>query len=194
MNNFKMTNCRICGEPVAKNASKCPHCGAHTPNRSTLVAAIIALCFIGFILILLVISSGEDTSGASSNQTTQTVRNTVSSTEPEPVQYIEVTAEALWTAYQENEVNADLLYGSKLLSITGTITNIGKDIASAAPCVSLDSGNAYGINPIQCFFPKNGSETEQLAALSDGDVITIYGKCTGVFLVNVQLSKCSLNP
>lgn len=187
----KMVDCRVCGASVAKNANKCPHCGAHTPNKKNFNAAIVGIILIGVWVIIMILTAigGDDTNDAS--QATAQQPNPEASEEPIP-EYIEISAETLWTAYQDNEVKADLLYGEKLLAVTGTVTDIGKDIVTEAPCISLDSGNAYGLYPIQCFFPKNREQMEKLAALSDGDVVTIYGTCTGEFVTTVQLSRCYL--
>lgn len=197
MNNSKMTNCRICGGPVAKNANRCPHCGAGTPNQASFTAVIVLCVGIGLaaLLMILALSIPDDSeAGATQSQSAQAGNNTASPTETEAVQYIEVTAETLLYDYKANEVNADLLYEGKLLAVTGTIINIGKDTLSDSPCVSLDGGEKYSLNQVQCFFSKKSGDLEQLAALSDGDTITIYGKCTGSFISNVQLSKCSLVP
>lgn len=187
-----LTPCRVCGEFVAKSAKKCPYCGVHTPNKNNFVAAILAIIIFGvwLFVILLSVDSSESFDNAKQAATSQQSTPVVSEA-PTP-EYIEVTAEQLWTAYEGNQVNADLLYGDKLLSVTGVITDIGKDILTDAPCVSLDSGNSYGLYPIQCFFPKNGEQTEQLAILSDGDIVTIYGTCTGEFITTIQLSECYL--
>lgn len=196
MKNSKMSNCRVCNLPVAKSANKCPHCGARNPNKSENALVTVSLVLVISLVIILVVAicigissddAGTSTDSGSSSAQTQTP-------EDDPVQYIEVTAPELWDAYQGNEVNADLLYRDKLLAVTGTITDIGKDVLTDAPCVSLDIDSSYNLYPIQCFFQKNGNETEQIAALSKGDAVTIYGKCTGVSLVNVQLTKCTLVP
>lgn len=189
-----LVGCRACGAPVAKTANRCPHCGAHTPNPKNFKAGIAAVVIIGVWVIIMIFAAGsssETPSAVEHPPTSNTSSPAVESKEPE---YIEITAEALWSAYEANEVNADLLYGGRLLAVTGTITDIGKDIVTDAPCISLYSGSAYNLYPIQCFFPKYGDQTELIAALQNGDVVTIYGTCKGESLVNVQLSNCQLAP
>ena len=105
---------------------------------------------------------------------------------------ITISAADLWAAYKENTVNADALYKDKILVVAGTIQNIGQDIVTKAPCISLETNDGYGLYPIQCFFPKDGEQTDLIAQLNDGDYITIVGECDGVPLAQVQLSDGSI--
>lgn len=111
---------------------------------------------------------------------------------PTPIAPISISAEDLWKAYDDNKVNADSLYKDELLAVSGTIIDIGQDLVTKAPCVSLDTGDSIGLYTVQCFFPKNGEQDDLIAALSDGDYITIYGTCEGTPILKVQLSKCYL--
>lgn len=112
---------------------------------------------------------------------------------PTPIAPISISAEDLWNAYDENKVNADNLYKDELLAVSGTIIDIGQDLVTKAPCISLDTGDSLGLYAVQCFFPKNGEQDDLIAALSDGDYITIYGTCNGTPILQVQLSKCYLS-
>ncbi len=184
-----LVECRACGEYVAKNAKKCPNCGAKHPNKANHTAYTICSVIVVITVILVAIaafSGGSSSSDGSSQGGT-------SNADKQAPEYVAIDATALWTAYHENEVNADNLYKGKLLAVTGVVEDIGKDAITDAPCVSLESGSDFEFYPIQCFFPKNGSESDQLAALSDGDTITIYGRCTGKSVFYVQLSNCSLS-
>lgn len=193
-----LVECRACGEYVAKDARKCPHCGVRTPNRQAKTlqsfAAVLLIVFFGLIILIAITAAGSDSNDAKSAANNSNLPQEAISPSPsdDTPPYIEVSASQLWNAYKENEVNADLLYKDKLLAVTGKISNIGKDVVSEAPCVSLDSGDSYGLYPIQCFFPKSGEQTELLASLSNGDTVTIFGTCTGNFLTVVQLSDCYL--
>jgi hypothetical protein len=131
--------------------------------------------------------------GPSLNQSTtmptQPSANQVEGTQPEE---ITISATSLWVAYKENAVNADALYKDKVLVVTGTIQNIGQDVLTKAPCISLETNDGYGLYPIQCFFPKDGDQTDLIAQLKDGDYITIAGECNGIPLAQVQLTKCTI--
>ena len=54
--------------------------------------------------------------------------------------------------------------------VTGTIQNIGQDVLTKAPCISRETNDGYGLYPIQCFFPKDGDQTDLIAQLKDGAV------------------------
>lgn len=127
---------------------------------------------------------------------TEPTRSATSTGSTEPAQesntpaFIPVSAEELWTAYSENAVNADRQYKDQLIAVTGTISDIGQDLITKAPCISLESGNDFGLYAVQCFFPKNGEQEDFIASLSDGDSVTIIGECKGIPVANVQLSNC----
>lgn len=189
----KLVECRICGEYVAKDAKKCPNCGTKRPNKSH-HAAYIACSVIVVITAILIVAIAASSAGANGEPAGEASQSSgANAVDKETPEYVAVDATALWTAYVDNEVNADNLYKGKLVAVTGVVTNIGKGAITDAPCVSLESGSDLGLYPIQCFFPKNGSETDQIAALSDGDTITVYGRCTGKSVFYVQLSSCSLS-
>ena len=133
--------------------------------------------------------SNDRPSPHQSNISTQLDNNLTPDSQPEE---ITISATDLWAAYKENTVNADALYKDKILVVTGTIQNIGQDIVTKAPCISIETNDGYGLYPIQCFFPKNGDQTDLIAQLKDGDQIVIAGKCDGIPLAQVQLTKCSI--
>lgn len=177
----KLIECKTCGGEIAQSASICPHCGARQHRAAYAICGVLlAISFFFLVLAVLAIFNGE-------NSNTEAAQN-ISDTE-----YISISAVDLWGAYSENAVNADSTYKNEYLAVTGTIIDIGQDLATKAPCISLDTANGgICLYPIQCFFPKNGDQEEQIASLSDGDVITIYGKCSGVPLAQVQLTGCRL--
>lgn len=191
-----LVECRVCGEYVAKNAKKCPSCGAKNPSKAQHKASIACSIVVAVTLILIVAVVAGAIGGSETTSTSGTSNPEASASAPkqsDAPDYIVADAEDLWKAYDENEVNADNIYKGNFVALTGTISNIGTDAFSGAPCVSLESGDEFGLYPIQCFFPKNGSETDAIAALADGDTVTIYGKCTGKAVLYVQLTGCSLS-
>lgn len=178
----KLTKCKTCGAEIAKSANVCPHCGANATFRKPLVIiGLIIWCMAVFFMVRAcdVIGGGEDRTAPSS------------SGDSESSQRITVSASDLWQAYTDNKVNADNLYKDKTLEITGVIVDIGTDMLLDDPCVSLKSGDQLGIYPVQCFFTDD-KHNEQVAALKDGDSITIVGRCTGAQIANIQLTDCSL--
>lgn len=191
----KIVKCKTCGAEIAKTANVCPHCGGkqHTGAK---VACVIIVLFAFFSIIGVIAGTSDTTAsngdvGASSSSASDTVQDTYSEPkESKKEEVIEVSAEDLYAAYKENTVNADALYKNKTLSVTGMITNIGQDAITKKPCVNLSVGDDFDFYPIQCFF---GKSSDELAALRDGDVVTITGKCIGYSVFFVQLSSCELS-
>lgn len=176
----KMVKCKTCGKEIAKSAKVCPNCGAKQHQGVNIACGIIGLIMAFAIIGIVLSSTGGDTN------TTGTGGQTDAGQKAE---VIKISAEDLYSAYVENAVNADNLYKNKTIEITGTVTNIGQDAITKNPCISLASGDALNIYPVQCFF---SSSNDQIAALRDGDTVTIVGKCTGYSIAFVQLSGCKL--
>lgn len=96
-----------------------------------------------------------------------------------------VTAARLFADYEANEVAADEKYKGKVLVVTGTIEDIGKDFVDTM-YVTLRTDN--GIMSVQCRF--DDEHKFQLANTTKGQQVTLKGKCDGKF-GNVLLSDCS---
>lgn len=168
----KMVKCKACGADIAKTANRCPNCGARQHTLALTACVVIIVITIFSCCAILIFSPSS----------------TTSSNEQEPI--VSVSAEEIYSAYQENEVNADSLYNGNVISISGTISDITTEAISGDPCVCLDSGDSLGIYPIQCFF---GVEyAEKISGLSDGETITIIGECTGNNFGIIQLTGCSI--
>lgn len=135
-----------------------------------------------------IIASGGD--GECTFNKFETINGTGSASEITDV--ISVSSRSLWSAYEENRVNADAQYKDKLLSVTGTIVEITQDLVTKAPCVMLDGGDELGLYHVSCFFPKNYDHMDDIANLRDGMSITIIGTCDGVPIYDVQLTNCYL--
>lgn len=169
--------CPHCKKEVDIMASRCPHC--HGKIYVWTKGRKILLGFISFTIVILVFSS---LSGKSENTLTSSIEQT--STEPA----IKVTASKLASDYEANEVSADATYKGKILEVTGTIENIGKDILDT-PYVALSNGVQYSFTSIQCMFDK--SDQSQLTTLSKNTKITLRGKNSGK-LGNIILRECSI--
>jgi len=79
-----------------------------------------------------------------------------------------------------------LQYKGKVLQVSGTVGDIGKDITDSM-YVTLESGNM--IMSVQCFF--SDSHSDELASMRKGQHAEIRGKCDGKF-GNVILRGCQL--
>jgi hypothetical protein len=98
-----------------------------------------------------------------------------------------VSAQQLYNQYEANEVEADNRYKGKVISVTGVIGDIGKDITDNA-YVLLSSGDLFGMFGVQCFFDE--SEEQNFGSLRTGQQLTIKGRCDGKF-GNVFLKDCT---
>lgn len=96
----------------------------------------------------------------------------------------EISARDLYSEYEQNEVAADNKFKGKKLAVTGVIKDIGNDILNDS-YITLNTGNLIG--DVQCYLDKN-----EVAKLSKGQIVTVIGKCTGLF-GNVGLKNCKLH-
>ena len=137
-------------------------------NRSKhLVTAVL----VGFLIILAVGS-------------TDTEEETVAVKE-QAASYT-ISANAICSEYESNEVAADSKYKGKVIIVTGVIQDIGKDILDKAYIVVGGQGFLDGV---QCTFAE--SQNSVIAQLSKGKSVKVKGKVNGK-RGNVQLEKCSL--
>lgn len=102
---------------------------------------------------------------------------------------VNITAVDLHSAYDANEVNADNTYKGKAIVVTGTVSDIGKNVLNQT-YITLKDGSDYGLTSVQCFFESEQEDT--VGSISKGNSVKLIGKCTGENLMNVQLSNCYL--
>lgn len=152
-----------------------------TPAKSWIKRHPI-LTGIGGLVILIIIISSLGGSKSSSTPTTSAPAKV------EEVQAISITATKLAQAYIDNEVNADVLYKGKILNVSGSIKDIGKDILDT-PYVTLESNPSDYFTGVQCMFEK-GDEAK-LATLNKGTQTTLQGKVSSK-LGNVLLRNCNI--
>jgi hypothetical protein len=97
-----------------------------------------------------------------------------------------LSANQLYNEYSSNEVAADSKYKGKVVIVTGTIQDIGKDIMDDAYIVIGGGGFLDGV---QCTFTKG--EQSSVARLSKGQQVRVKGEVAGK-MGNVLVNKCSL--
>jgi len=139
-----------------------------TKNLSRHIASFVVLAA---FLILAVGSTDTDTD-------TQKVQSQAPS--------YTLSANQLYNEYNSNEVAADSKYKGKIVIVTGTIQDIGKDIMDDAYIVIGGGGFLDGV---QCTFTKGEQST--VARLSMGQQVRVKGEVTGK-MGNVLVNKCSL--
>lgn len=178
----KLGECKKCGNALAKNAKRCPNCGA-IPHLGIQIFGLVLMVILVFLMAIAIFSN--DTEYTPGTPSTSPVAR--ESNAPEA---IEIDAADLWAAYDENELNADGQYKNKVLSVTGTVSEITRDLLTDTPCILLKANDSIGIYSIQCYF-SDKSEYDAVASVKDGDEITITGKCSGK-TINVILRNCSI--
>ncbi len=106
----------------------------------------------------------------------------------ETVHYYVVSAKELVGAYDENEVAADIKFKGQMVSVSGEVRSIGKDLMDQ-PYVSIRPGDQFAVRGVQCFFAS--TDAHRLARMRKGDTVTLMGKCGGL-MVNVLLKDCQI--
>ena len=106
---------------------------------------------------------------------------------PEPVEYSSYTAKELYSLYEKNEISADNEVKGEIIEVTGVIDSIDKGWLSLHVYLRADS---YGFQLISCSFSKD--DADKLAALEQGEKVTIRGECTGISLTIIGLDDCEL--
>ena len=97
-----------------------------------------------------------------------------------------LSADQLYNEYNRNEVAADSKYKGKVVIVSGTIQDIGKDIMDDAYIVIGGSGFLDGV---QCMFTKGMQSS--VARLSKGQQVRVKGEVVGK-MGNVLVNKCSM--
>lgn len=97
-----------------------------------------------------------------------------------------LSADQLYSEYDANQVAADTKYKGKIVSISGSISDIGKDVTDTAFVIIGGTGM---LNGAQCMFPK-GQES-LLGNLSKGQQVTAKGEVSGK-IGNVLVRNCTV--
>ena len=143
-------------------------------RQSSLVS--LAMVFALWLALVLGCNLPQNQQGGSSP---------ASSSTPNPsAPPISVTALALASAYEENEVAADQQYNGKNLLVTGKVESIDTVLGSTS--VTL-KGKDMSIVSVQCFV--DDSQKGAIAKLKKGQTATVQGVCDGKSL-NVELKNC----
>ncbi|WGS47078.1 OB-fold putative lipoprotein [Burkholderia sp. JSH-S8] len=142
------------------------------------VGVVIAIGVLGAIF-------GEKSATSTSSASNPTSSNSASEAS-KPIEKVSVTAGALFTAYEKNEVAADQKYKGKTLSVSGTIQSIDKD-AFDNIVVKLRSSNEF--MPVNAYLSK---EHEALAAsLEKGNKVTWTCAGDGRLIGSPMLRDCT---
>jgi hypothetical protein len=97
-----------------------------------------------------------------------------------------LTADQLYSEYDANQVAADAKYKGKIVLVSGSISDIGKDVTDTAYIIIGGTGM---LNGAQCMFPK-GQES-LIGNLSKGQQVTAKGEVSAK-IGNVLIRNCSI--
>lgn len=184
--------CKNCGKELPDGAKFCTECGKTVSAEPEAKSAakkkkkpLFARWWFWVIVIIIAVAacSGGETEAPDANDPT----NQVIETQPKET-VIEVSPVDLHTAYQENEIAADAKYDGKLVKITGTVNNIGKDILDDV-YLTIDTGEY--LQEIQCYF-SDSEQIDAVATLKTGDTVTLIGRCSGLSITNVIIKDCEI--
>ena len=144
------------------------------------MVAVIMLSFVAVICIGVIIgmcASGEVTNEGSEIEETE-------------IEYIEISANDIYAAFQENEIAANEKYKGKAVKITGVVSDINaKDVLTSAN-ILLDVDDTFFVGSVQCNF--NSDYSKALANVQKGQSVTIIGTCNGLSTFNVMINACQL--
>ena len=168
----KMTNCKACGNPVAKGAKACPMCGKDSRSffqKHKILTGILAI----FVIIILVNALGgdkDDTVKPTNPQSSQTATIT-----PAPAPLI-ITADELMSALDSNPLNASNTYKNTYVQLTGKLSNID---SSGKYFTLFPENEQFALVGIMCYI--NGDDQKNtVASFTIGQSVTVVGTITDV--------------
>jgi hypothetical protein len=109
-------------------------------------------------------------------------RDLVTVSKPQPLQ---IEAVQLVSEYETNEIRADSAYKGKMVSVSGYVAIIGKDILDH-PYVTLRRKEGQ-FGQVQCVL--NPDAVAQASTLNPGQAVTLTGRVDGK-MMNVILQDC----
>lgn len=196
-------NCEECSKEMSDSASVCPHCG-HTNKKSVGFILGFGIFLFPIIFSWFTLRKGHSTLSRivsfawlifglaffsipqySKNTTVQVNESSYTATEATD-EVMLVNIQDILSAYEKNEVGADLKYKGKTIQITGRIDEIKKDLMDNL-YVTLGTGREFEIPQIQAFF--DDKYNNQLATLEQGRSLTVICTIDGL-MMNVLANDC----
>ncbi len=172
----KMKLCKVCGKPIAKNAKRCPYCGAK--NKKPLFKRVSTYIL---LLIIVVIVAVIATSG---NQYKL-------SDDAKNMSEKDYKAACQEVAYEDLMRNIDKYVGQKV-KFTGEVFQVVYDSDSGESqyliSVTKDEYDFYTDN-VYAYYTVGGNEK-----LIEGDIVTIYGEISGDYTYTGALGTSNTVP
>lgn len=179
---MKMTKCKNCGNLFSRNLTHCPNCGTRTPAASTFITIAFTVGTMLLIFVIILLTFFDDTPSEAGYSPQQVENKT-------EIHYIEVTADDIFSAFEDNEVAAEERFKGQLVKITGIVDDINSQSVLTSANILLKS-DGMGFSCVQCNF--NSENSKALAAVKKGESITIIGTCEGKSFLNVIINACEL--
>lgn len=147
---------------------------------------------IAVVIIIGAVAGGgtKDSSKEKASSPTEKTTTQAKTTTKKEVETIKISAADIAAADNANEVSADEQYKNKMVTVTGTVDSIGKDVTDTT-YVTLSDGKEYSLSTPQLFFKKD-DEIKKVANLKKGDSVTITGKCSGSTIGRVLVKDCTI--
>ena len=181
-------------QPVQYQSYTAPEKTPFYKKKAFLIAAgvLLFMVIIGSLMEDNNPPSGGEQAGGENKPVAQSELKTASAEKKSKGPAVRVSSVDLFRAYNENEVAADKKYRDKMIEVSGTIQEIGKDLLTDEPNVRLSSGeNDMGITSVSCTF--RSEHSDELAELKKGQQITLRGKGAGFNIgIEVMVHYCEV--
>ncbi len=141
---------------------------------------------VGIFIIIGIIGSSldKDKKDASSSTSSEPAVQLTPAQQAEEIKKQTISAKDLTASYEANEVSADNNFKDKTFYVSGTVTDIKKDIMDNI-YVTLEGDQMF--RQVQCFF----EDKETAGKLQKGMEVVFKGRCEGL-MMNVLMKDCEL--
>lgn len=163
LNPKKMTTCKVCGAPIAKNAKKCPSCGAKNkkPIYKKLWFWVLAIIVVA-IVVKSVKRSGLDVKNPSAK----------------------VTADMILWEFEKDTDASEKKYKDTVVAVTGRVQGVSND------SITIEGfSEKLTIVTIRAKM----ADTEDVKKATKGEVITVSGICDGKSFGAIELEKAIID-
>ena len=206
-----MVNCVDCGKEISDSASTCPNCGKPSilaqkrkvgillgagililpvvfswftlrKGHST-IAKIVSFVWLAICVVMVATNDDANKTGLS------TVSASTSKDRVTAPQSTVVSIRTILSDYKSNEIGADTKYKDQLITTTGKVDDIKKDIMNNL-YVTVGTGADFEIPQVQAFFEDDMAGI--LSNLKKGQQITVTCRIEGL-MMNVLGKDCVIN-
>lgn len=212
---MSLITCPECQNTLSRLAAACPKCGwpnpdANVPGRAVSFGLGFGILLFPMIFAWLTLRKGYSTAArivsflwlfagmmlwiSMVNSPAILPADPLSEAGPPPASdqpspAMRANLSDLISAYDKNEVNADIRYKGKRLQVSGRVSEIKRGLIGEGLYITLDAGNSLKMTQFQAFFDE-GWEA-RLGRLKQGSTVTVECEISGL-LFNVGGQYCVL--